>query len=302
MAENSSDERRSSEQPIIIKKIKKGGHGHHGGAWKVAYADFVTAMMAFFIVMWVLAQSEETKASIAEYFEDPSQFSVLTGQKTSAVDLDLPYPQKNTGKGKGDFTWSFSEGKDGDSTNVTYSEYPEKIIQDSVAAVKKVEETSRTITDSLDVLKDKSPDVSILLDAISVEFAKDGMRIELLEKNDNTFFEVGSAKLRPAAIKILIQIAKEIGKLPNNVEIEGHTDSRKYATGATYSNWELSLDRANAARRILDKNGFWDGQIISVSGLADKKLRNSTNPFDASNRRISIWIKNITLQELASGV
>jgi len=306
MAENNPSDGRSSEQPIIIKKIKKGGHGHHGGAWKVAYADFVTAMMAFFIVMWILAQGEDVKASIAEYFDDPGQFSVFTGRRTSAVDLDLPYPERGGGKNKKEenFSWSFSEGKKEDSASSADNNNAimEQMLQDSISAVKKVEATSRNITDSLNTLKNKFPDISFLLESISISITKEGMVIELIEQHDNTFFEIGSAKLKPAAARVLSQIAKEIGKLPNNVEIEGHTDSRGYSSGSVYSNWELSSDRANAARRVLDNSGLWSGQVISVSGWADKKLRNETNPFDASNRRVSIIVKNITLKQITNGI
>ncbi len=294
-----------SEQPIIIKKIKKGGHGHHGGAWKVAYADFVTAMMAFFIVMWILAQSEEVKQAVGAYFEDPSAFDIFTGKpKSSPVEFD--HPMKGTGKGdgknKGEFSWSFTE-KGGEILvdSVAMKAAISKALEDSVTASKVIEKTSDDIKQVLNDLSGKSNEMEELLTSISVEITSEGLKIELLETHDNNFFEIGSAKLKPAAIDILKQLALRIGKLPNYVEIEGHTDSRKYSSNTIYSNWELSADRANAARKVLDASGLWNGQVVSVSGFADRKLRKPDNPFDVTNRRVSIVIKQLTTREFMDG-
>lgn len=298
--ENEIQSQSSSEQPIIIKKIKKAAHGHHGGAWKVAYSDFVTAMMAFFIVMWILAQGEETKASVAEYFNDPSQFNIFTGQKTSPIDLH-EFPAKGSGKGDGkgkgsgsgsqtkSFTWSFYEGQDTQQVEQVLVQ----AMQDSVAAAEKVQQVSSEIRQTISELRGSSLEMQDLLSSLSIDIAPEGLQIELIESQDNHFFEIGSAKLKPAAVKILSQLAKKIGMLPNPIEIAGHTDSRKYSSPTIYSNWELSTDRANAARKVLEQNGTWNGQIITVAGYADKKLKNENNPFDVSNRRVSILVKHI---------
>lgn len=285
------------EQPIIIKKIKKGGHGgHHGGAWKVAYADFVTAMMAFFIVMWILASSEEVKKQVVAYFDDPGAFNFITGKRTVPIDLDLkpqPGEGKKEGKGKGEFVISFNQ----EMRDSLVQKLMEKAQEDSVAAAKRVESVGKELQQMFQELVMQKPDLQKILENLKIEITKDGLRIELMETSENVFFKVGSSQLTPQAVEILKILGNEIGKLPNNVAIEGHTDSRKYLSGSSYTNWELSSDRANAARRALLQSGLWDGQVIEVTGYADKKLRNPENPFDMSNRRVSILIKQISANQ-----
>ncbi|HRP02403.1 MAG TPA: flagellar motor protein MotB [Candidatus Kapabacteria bacterium] len=296
------EDQHHKEQPIIIKKIKKGGgHGHHGGAWKVAYADFVTAMMAFFIVMWILASSEKVKQNVSEYFNHPERFDIFTGEKkTGPLPVDIVIGQNPSSSGeleeeqsKGNTIISF----DKEMADTLYSKFLEKAKKDSVEATKKVEEIGNQLKYKFENLMTERPELKEILSSIKIEMTKEGLRIELIETTESLFFEVGSAKLRPDAINVLKQLAEEIGKLPNYVEIEGHTDSRSYNTKTGYNNWDLSSDRALAARRILDLNGLWNGQIVKVTGFADKKLRNSANPFDASNRRISILIKQISANQ-----
>ena len=279
-----------AEQPIIIKKIKKGGHGAHGGAWKVAFADFMTAMMAFFLVMWALAQSDDTKAAIEDYFQNPEDFSIFTGQKTVPVSI-FDHPASGP-------TESSTAG--GGTTVAVVTPETYQAMQDSVEAAQEVSNTGEELKKLLEEMAESenvSLDMKNILSSIDIEITDEGLRIELLESHDNVFFEIGSARLRPDAVALLRQLAQRIRVLPNFVEVEGHTDSRGYSPGATYTNWELSADRANSARRVLDANGFWAGQITSVSGLADRKLRNPSNPFDFSNRRISIIVKNLTTRE-----
>lgn len=291
------DQQHGKEQPIIIKKVKKGGHGgHHGGAWKVAYADFVTAMMAFFIVMWILASSEEVKKSVEAFFKDPGAFSFVTGKRTIPVDLELKPEQgkgKKDGDGKGEFVISFNK----EMRDSLVNKLMEKAQEDSVSAAKRVESVGKELQQLFDELVMQKPDLQKILNNIRIEITKDGLRIELMETSENVFFKVGSAQLTPQAIEIMRILGNEIGKLPNNVQIEGHTDSRKYSSGSGYTNWELSADRANAARRALLQSGLWDGQIDAVAGYADKKLRNPENPFDMSNRRVSILIKQISANQ-----
>lgn len=320
MAENEQQNNSSgkAEQPIIIKKIKKGGHGHHGGAWKVAYADFVTAMMAFFIVMWIFASSEEVKEAVADYFNAPENYSAFTGKRTAPVELfDMPAPPaKGDGdasggsegasegaeasEGKTPWTWSFSEGKSTDSVKVDEKLY--EALKDSIKAAKQVETTGEEIRKEIEkMIKDaKTEEEKNILSSIKIEISQEGMRIELLESFDGNFFEIGSARLKQNAIDVLKQLATRIGKLGNYVEIEGHTDSRGYANKAVYGNWELSADRANSARKVLEISGLYPGQIISVAGFADRKLRNPSNPFDFSNRRISILIRNLKSADFIS--
>ena len=306
------------EQPIIIKKIKKGGHGHHGGAWKVAYADFVTAMMAFFIVMWILAASNEsTKKAISEYFNDPGAFNIISGekipiQKSDEINLIIK-GAKGKGKDKGEgrapadtkeqIGWGV--GFAGSPDDIDKYKDKAKIILvdsndmkklekakiDSIRYRKNVEKASEEIRKGLRETLANNPNVKEILSSIRIEMTTEGLRIELIETKDDMFFQVGSAKISPEAERILKKIAEQISPLPNEVEIEGHTDSRQYGKNAAYTNWELSSDRANAARRVL-KNYLWEGQITKVTGFADMKLRNQGNPFDISNRRVSILVKD----------
>jgi chemotaxis protein MotB len=234
-------------QPIVIIK-KKGGHGgHHGGAWKVAYADFVTAMMALFIVLWLMGSSDRIKKAVAGYFNDPKGTANLLGTTMS---------------GTGTTVQPFS-------------------------------------TDELQKLKDKleqeikaRKDLEKLSKQIEMTITPEGLRIELLETKNGTFFEIGSAKLSGSGQDLLALLASELKTLRNNLLIEGHTDAKPYSTDASYSNWELSADRANSARRILQQDGVRGNQVSQVRGYADQFLRVKSDPFDPSNRRISILVKN----------
>ncbi len=291
------DQGHSKEQPIIIKKVKKGGHGgHHGGAWKVAYADFVTAMMALFIVLWILASSEQVKMAVAAYYDDPGAFSFVTGKRTIPIDLEMQQEQgkgDKEGEGKGDMVISFSQ----DMRDSVIQKLIEQAKGDSVSAAQKVVQMEGELQKLLNELVADKPEFQKILDNIKIEITKEGLRIELMETTENVFFQVGSAQLTKQAVDVLKMLSEEIGKLPNNVVIEGHTDSRKYSASNGYSNWELSADRANAARKVLTYGGLWEGQIIQVAGYADKRLRTPQNPFDVTNRRVSILVKQLSSEQ-----
>lgn len=299
-----ADEQESGhkEQPIIIKKVKKGGHGgHHGGAWKVAYADFVTAMMAFFIVMWILASSEEVKQSVTAYFQDPGAFSFITGKRTVPIDLGMvPELKKGDGDGKGKENTAFVIQFEKKTMDTIQAEALFKALNDSVSAAKRVEVVGDKLKKQIETELSKKPELEDIISSIKIEMTKEGLRIELIESTESLFFEVGSSVLRKEAVDILRKLALEIGKLPNNVEIEGHTDSRSFKSKAIYSNWELSSDRANSARRLLETAGLWNGQIVKVTGFSDRKLRNAENPFDITNRRVSILIKQLSTDQFMS--
>jgi chemotaxis protein MotB len=246
---------------IIVKKVKKGGHGgHHGGAWKVAYADFVTAMMAFFLVMWLVAQSNAVKAAVAGYFKDPGIFEyeksngVIPGGGQAPLTPDDPAPKHNSGGP------SAAEAR---------------------AVLENTASRLRTVLESM-------PDFKMLGKQIEMQVTSEGLRIELLERSDSTFFDSGSAQLREETVHILQAIARELGRLPNEVVIEGHTDSQPFASTDGYTNWELSADRANAARRVMERGGLHDRQVKGVRGYADTRLRLQDQPTDPRNRRVSI--------------
>ena len=247
-------------QPIIIVK-KKGGHGgHHGGAWKVAYADFVTAMMAFFLVMWLVNQSPAVKAGVGGYFRDPVGMSeggrgVLPG----ADSIEIPKPQG-----------------------------PVDDAAEAVAEREKLEEAVTHIKESLDAV----PAFQSLKDQVEFTVTPEGLRIDLSEKAESSFFDSGSASLHGEAEHLLGVIGKELGALSHDLDVEGHTDSKQYAASDRYSNWELSADRANAARRVMERAGVRLNQVTSVRGLADRELRVPEDPFDPRNRRVSILVKS----------
>jgi len=248
------------QQVIIVKKKGGGHHGHHGGAWKVAYADFVTAMMAFFLVMWLVNQSPSVKASIGSYFRDPGVFETTKGGGV------LP---------------GGAEGLK--ETGVTPAAKPND--------VKTAQEVLERAAEHLREALRNTPSLKSLEDRIEITVTAEGLRIELLETAKNSFFAVGSADLLPETVQVLALISKELGTLGNTIALEGHTDSRKYAS-STYGNWELSTDRANSARRAMEKFGLRVGQINAVRGFADTQLRTPKEPLDARNRRISIVVQN----------
>jgi chemotaxis protein MotB len=249
--------RHHADIPIIVKR-KRGvaSHGRHGGAWKVAYADFVTAMMALFIVLWIVGQSKQVRQYVAHYFKDPGAFF------------------ENT-RGGGMFT--------GNSLMTTQQNVDENLQRES----KHLQQMASKVLTAI------SRDTSLkkLMNQMVMELTEEGLRMNLYESAENAYFDVGTARLKPEAVGILTAIAAEVGKLPNKVVIEGHTDARPYLTVSGYTNFELSADRANAARRLLMTNGIRPDQIVEVRGYADTQLRDRNRPFDESNRRISIVIK-----------
>lgn len=252
----------NEEIPVRIVKKKKGGHGgHHGGAWKVAYADFVTAMMSLFIVLWIVGQSKQVKESVASYFKDPGAFFENT--KASGISSGSDISQKQLS--------------------------PEETMKREKEEQARLEAMGKTIMKGLS----KDPTLSSLKSQIKIEAVDEGLRIELREATQSFFFDIGTAKLKDEAVRILTIIAQEIGKLPNRVIVEGHTDSRQYSQINGYTNFELSADRANSARRVLATNGLRQNQIAQVRGYADSQLRNTKDPYDVTNRRISIIIKKM---------
>jgi chemotaxis protein MotB len=236
--------------PIIIIKKKSGHGGHHGGAWKVAYADFVTAMMALFIVLWLLSSSsKQTQVAISGYFKDPSGTASKLGTSLAGTGESIPITK-----------------------------------QDMATLKEKLLKTIQKIND-LDRLKKN----------IEMTVTAEGLRIELIESEKGTFFESGSAVLNKSGQELLSLLAAELGKVPNHISVEGHTDAKPFTGKSSYSNWELSSDRANAARRLMQQpDGLRPDQVTQVRGFADQRLRNLKDPFDSSNRRISIIVQYLS--------
>jgi len=255
--------------PIIVKKKKVAHGGHHGGAWKVAYADFVTAMMAFFLVMWLVGQSKTVRSAVAGYFRDPGIFEQeRSNGPIAGGELRV------------------------DPEPMTKPEKPEEsaMIAEERAAL---EGTAQRIRELLA----ERPDLENLEKQIEITFTRDGLRIELLDGDQANFFATGSSALAPGTERALSLIGRELGKLKNSIVIEGHTDSRPYSTGDLYSNWELSADRANAARRVMERNGLPRAQVRGVRGYADRQLRIASTPLDPRNRRVSVIVEQLFRRE-----
>jgi chemotaxis protein MotB len=243
--------------PIIVIKKVKGHGGHHGGAWKVAYADFVTAMMALFIVLWLLNTSEHTKKVIAGYFNDPMGHKTESGSVNAGTADALPFTKENIEKLKEQLQ-------------------------------KQIQQTAN--------LKDLSKQVEMTV-------TPEGLRIELLESKDGTFFDTGSTTLKPGGRDMLNLLADKLSAVPNKVSIEGHTDSQPFSDAKIYSNWELSEDRANVARRLMQHpGGLRANQVSQVRGFADQRLRDPLHPLDPSNRRVSLIVQYLTPADFPGGV
>jgi chemotaxis protein MotB len=233
--------------PIVIKK--KGGHGgHHGGAWKVAYADFVTAMMALFIVLWLMNASKQIQVAVGGYFKDPTGTAKKVGTNLAGAGENFSLTKKNM-----------------------------------VDLKEQLQKSIRSINDLENLRKN-----------IEMTVTAEGLRIELLESDNGTFFDSGSPKLNQTGQEMLALLAKQLGEIPNRLSIEGHTDAKPFAGKNNYSNWELSADRANAARRLMQESGLRADQVEQVRGFADRRLRTPDKPFEASNRRVSIIVQYIT--------
>src|SRR5262245_30945405 len=259
-------------QPIIVVKKNVHGSGHHGGAWKVAYADFVTAMMAFFLVMWLVGQSKAVRAGVGGYFRDPAVFEAQNGKGVLPGGTALeagPEPQRQ----------------------------PQPNTEDERV---RLEAAARHIREQLEQVAA----FKTLRNQIQYTVSPEGLRIDLIEQDESTFFDSGSATLRGESEHILGVIARELGTLNEGVVIEGHTDSRVFTANARYSNWELSADRANAARRVVEREGLRQSQIISIRGLADRQLQVPSDPLDPRNRRVSILVPSLQSSGLgaAAGV
>ncbi len=305
-----------AQASIIIKKVKKGGHGgHHGGAWKVAYADFVTAMMAFFLLLWLLnATTEEQKVAISNYF-DPTAISrstrsgsggVLGGtsitkpgalktassppmistpqvarpqaEDTEAINPDSDDPENIESK----------TGSDADEEGTISQEQLEQLLQQQEAQREAAQfaEAEKLIKQAVDESND--PELKEAAQSLEIESAPEGLRIQLIDQEKVALFPLGSANMDEKLRKLLEKVAEIIKKLPNKIKISGHTDARPFAAGSQRTNWDLSADRANASRRALEQLGVAEDRIAQVVGMADRDPIEPSDPLAPENRRISI--------------
>ncbi len=271
-------------QPIIIKRVKKGGHAAHGGAWKIAYADFVTAMMAFFLLMWLLGSTTEgDKKGIADYFGSPLKLSMGGGSGSG--------DSSSVVKGGGtDLTRTSGQVKAGDVEARRRSLQLKALKADQRRA-----EASR-----LEALKQKveqalaaNPKLESLKSQIRLEMTRDGLRIQIVDEQNRPMFDSGSAVVKPDLRELLREIGSVLAEVPNRLTLEGHTDAQAFGAGERgYSNWELSSDRANASRRELGAGGLPEDRVLLVQGLASSVPFDASDPLSPANRRIGVIVMN----------
>lgn len=300
---------------IVIKKVKKGGHGaHHGGAWKVAYADFVTAMMAFFLLLWLLnATTEEQKMGISNYF-DPTAISRATRSGSGGVlggtSITVPGalkspsspPQISTpqvARPQAERTESLDPDSD-DPENIESRlgsrEDDEGTVSQEVVQELLREREQQQFEEAEAAIKqaiEQSPELGDTANALKIDSTPEGLRIQLIDQERVALFPNGSAAMYEQTQQLLAKVAEIIAALPNKVEITGHTDSKQFSPGSTYTNWDLSSDRANASRRVLVANGIDETRISEVVGKADRDPL-VDDPTDPTNRRISIVLKHLS--------
>jgi chemotaxis protein MotB len=302
----------AAPRPIYIKRVKKVAGGHHGGAWKVAYADFVTAMMAFFLVMWlVTAVSKEQRAAIFDYFKNPSMEPGKSvkpapgqmgpgGASTSPINLG------------GGLDAPMSSQKKTDKIGATVMTQPAAPIDlkseaEKAAEAKALEkELERKQLDALmQDLKEainKSQALQPFKDQLLLDITPEGLRIQIVDAQNRPMFDLGSSRLKPYTVIILREVTQYLKTVPKRVSITGHTDTTPYAGISGYTNWDLSTDRANAARRTLEGAGYDTNQIARVAGLASSVLFDKENPRSPVNRRISIVVMTQQAEEDAQRI
>ncbi len=281
-----------SKRPIVIKRIKKVAAGHHGGAWKIAYADFVTAMMAFFLLMWLLGStSKGDLKGISDYFKTPLKVALMGGSGSG----DSSSIIKGGGK---DLTRSEGQVKEGELPT-------EKRIINLKAAQQEFRraeaEKLKDLKSSIEAAIEKSAQLKQFKNQILLDITTEGLRIQIVDEKNRPMFQSGRAQLEPYTKEILHAIGQTLNDVPNKVSISGHTDAALYSGGDKgYSNWELSADRANASRRELIAGGMADEKIVRVVGLSSAVLFNPEQPLNPSNRRISLIVMNKKAEEAAS--
>jgi len=281
---------------IVVKRIKKVAGGHHGGAWKIAYADFVTAMMAFFLLMWLLGSTAKGDLQgISEYFKTPLKVALMGGSGSGDSSSIL--------KGGGqDLTRSEGQVKKGDLPTekkvINLKAAQEEFLRNE--RIKEIEKLKQ-LKANIEMAIENNAKLQKFKNQILLDITSEGLRIQIVDEQNRPMFQSGRAKLEPYTMEILHEIGKTLNEVPNKVSISGHTDAANYGSGGKgYSNWELSADRANASRRELIAGGMADEKIVRVVGLSSAVLFNKEEPLSPINRRISLIVMNKKAEEAAS--
>ena len=272
-------------QPIIIKRVKKGGHAAHGGAWKIAYADFVTAMMAFFLLMWLLGSTTEgDKKGIADYFASPLKIALLSSGSGAG---DASHVIKGGGQ---DLTRSTGQVKNGDV------EADRRTVNLKALKAEQVRAEAARLEDLMKKVEQKiaaNEKLAGMMSQLRLDMTRDGLRIQIVDEDNRPMFDSGSAVVKPYMRDLLREIGSVLAEVPNRLTLEGHTDSQPFSSGDRgYSNWELSADRSNASRRELVSGGLPEDRMLRVQGLAASQPFDRKDPQAPTNRRISIIVMN----------
>jgi len=280
----------SRVRPIIVKKIKKAAHGHHGGAWKIAYADFVTAMMSFFLLMWLLGASSDAQLEgIAEYFKTPLKVALMGGNMVGTSDALIKGGGKDLTKKQGQV--KPVDGPKGKQKIVDIKDVKEALKKEETA---KLEELKKKIEKAIE----DSPTLSKFKNQLLLDITSDGLRVQIVDEKNRPMFNSSKAELQPYAKQILQELGQMFNGVTNKISLSGHTDATPYPNGEkSYSNWELSADRANASRRELVAGGMDETKLLRVVGLSSASLFDKENPLNPTNRRISIIIMNKQAEE-----
>ena len=280
----------SRVRPIIVKKIKKAAHGHHGGAWKIAYADFVTAMMSFFLLMWLLGASSDAQLEgIAEYFKTPLKVALMGGNMVGTSDALIKGGGKDLTKKQGQV--KPVDGPKGKQKVVDIKDVKEALKKEEPA---KLEELKKKIEKAIE----DSPTLSKFKNQLLLDITSDGLRVQIVDEKNRPMFNSSKAELQPYAKQILQELGQMFNGVTNKISLSGHTDATPYPNGEkSYSNWELSADRANASRRELVAGGMDETKLLRVVGLSSASLFDKENPLNPTNRRISIIIMNKQAEE-----
>jgi chemotaxis protein MotB len=282
-----------SQQPIIVKRIKKGGHGHHGGAWKIAYADFVTAMMAFFLLMWLLGSTTKGDLSgISDYFKTPLKVALMGGSgagdatsliKGGGTDLTRKTGQVN----------QRIEGRKKSGVVVNEEEVEKMLMLQEGERLK-------VLKQEIEEVIEKNETLAQFRNQLLIDITTEGLRIQMVDEKNRPMFAIGSTNLQPYTKEILREIGKVLNEVENRITISGHTDASPYSGGERgYSNWELAADRANTARRELLSGGMEEHRIARVIGLGSAVLLDPSDPFNPINRRVSIIVMNRRAEKAA---
>ncbi|WP_263147257.1 flagellar motor protein MotB [Pseudomonas sp. RIT-PI-AD] len=274
-----------NNQPIIVKRVKKVAGGHHGGAWKIAFADFATAMMAFFLVLWLMSSATpEQKKAISGYFQDPIGFT----ESASPYVIDLggtptPAPDRTLNP-------ELKDAPNAQEAAIDTKHEDTEPTQADAAAEKMEHERLELLLQELQNKVDENPELKRFKDQILFEITQDGLRIQIMDAANRPMFDLGSARLQPYFEDILLAMSDTIKAVPNKISVSGHTDAKPFAGTGGFGNWELSASRANAARRTLTAGGYPDEQVARVVGYASSALFDREDPLNPVNRRIDITV------------